>query len=94
MNFNLIIVVNLMSEEPKYFVKVFEKNGAIKVSKEIQENLKGVLSKKMIAKMKREAVNCPVLNKEVPFLECFICNNFIRRIRGEVQCAGLPLLEK
>ncbi|MCS7116266.1 MAG: hypothetical protein RMJ31_02415 [Nitrososphaerota archaeon] len=80
-------------KEPKYFIKVFERENALKVSKELQESFKGILSKRMIARMKREVIDCPVLNKERPFLECFVCNNFIRRVKGEVQCAGLPLEE-
>ncbi|GBC75124.1 hypothetical protein HRbin06_00438 [archaeon HR06] len=77
--------------EAKYFVKVYEKERALKVNKEILEELKGGLGSKMISKMKKEAVDCPVLLREVAFLECFTCSNFIRRIRGEVHCKGLPL---
>lgn len=80
-----------MSKDYKYVVKVIELDKPIKVSKEAQEALKGVASGKMLAKMRKEAVDCPVLNKRVPFLECFSCKNFQRRFKGEVQCIGEPL---
>jgi len=80
-----------MPEDYRYVVKVVELDKPMKVSKEIQDSLKGVASGKMLAKMKREAVDCPVLNRRVPFLECFACKNFQRRFKGEVQCIGDPL---
>jgi hypothetical protein len=77
--------------EPKYTVKIYQIEKPARISKEIQANLKGVLSAKKIRAMKLEAVECPVLEKEVPFLECFVCPNHIRRIMGEVHCEGKPL---
>lgn len=52
--------------------------------------LKGV-SPKMLKKMKEESVDCPVLKKEVPFIQCFVCSNFQSRITGKVLCKGDPL---
>ncbi len=80
-----------MSEDYKYLVKVIALEEPLKVSKEAQDSLKGVVSGKMLARMKREAVDCPVLNRRLPFLECFACKNFQRRLRGEVHCLGEPL---
>ncbi|MBI2183529.1 MAG: hypothetical protein HYU39_01070 [Thaumarchaeota archaeon] len=80
-----------MSQDYKYLVKIFEVEKAAKTSKEIQQQLKGALSAKMVARMKKEAIDCPVLNKQRPFLECFVCPNFQRRVRGEVHCLGKPL---
>lgn len=74
-----------------YQVKVILKDKPLKPSKEVLGELKGVVSGKMMARMKREVVNCPVLAREVPFLECFSCKNFIRRFKGEVHCAGSSL---
>ncbi|MCP8315516.1 MAG: hypothetical protein H3Z52_09930 [archaeon] len=62
---------------------------AFNVSKEVTASLKGVVSGKMMSRMKREAIQCPVIKEELPFLECFACESFIRRIKGEVHCAGL-----
>ena len=63
-----------------------------KLAKEaIPEILKGVASGKLMARMKREAIDCPVLGRQRPFLECFACKNFIRRFKGEVHCLGEPL---
>lgn len=52
--------------------------------------LKGV-SPKMLKKMKEEAVDCPVLEIEAPFIQCFVCPNFQSRITGKVLCKGDPL---
>ena len=52
--------------------------------------LKGV-SPKMLKRMKLEAVDCPVLNQEVGFIQCYVCKNFNSRITGEVYCRGDPL---
>jgi hypothetical protein len=77
--------------EPKFFVKVYDLEKPSKVAKEVTESLKGVAGGKMMARMKKEAIFCPVLDRERPFLECFACPNFLRRVKGEVHCAGLPL---
>src|SRR5512133_3646123 len=52
--------------------------------------LKGV-SPKMLKRMKLEAVDCPVLSKEVGFVQCYVCSNFHSRISGKVYCKGEPL---
>jgi hypothetical protein len=52
--------------------------------------LKGV-SPKMLKRMKLEAVDCPVLMKEVGFVQCYVCSNFHSRISGKVYCKGEPL---
>jgi hypothetical protein len=52
--------------------------------------LKGV-SPKMLKRMKLEAVDCPVLEKEVGFIQCYVCSNFHSRISGKVFCKGEPL---
>lgn len=52
--------------------------------------LKGV-SPKMLKRMKLEAIDCPVFNKELGFVECYVCSNFHSRISGIVYCKGDPL---
>ena len=52
--------------------------------------IKGV-SAKMLKRMKLEAVDCPVLNKEIGFLQCYVCRNFFSRPTGKVFCRGEPL---
>lgn len=52
--------------------------------------LKGV-SPKMLKKMKLEAVDCPVFEKELGFVQCYVCSNFHSRIMGKVYCKGDPL---
>ena len=49
--------------------------------------LKGV-SPKMLKRMKTEYVDCPVLEKQVQFIPCFICPNFQSRVSGKVLCKG------
>ena len=83
-----------MSEDPpaaKYTVEVLVPEKAPPTTKQHVQNLKGVVSGKQIARMKKEAVDCPVLKKKVSFVQCFGCPNFIRRVKGQVGCRGLPL---
>ena len=77
--------------EDKYMVDVLDAPKAIPASKESLEATKGAVKGKALAKMKKEAVDCPVKAKRVSFIECFTCPNFNRRVRGKVGCAGLPL---
>ena len=79
------------STEDKYTVEVLELPKAIPASKDSLEAIKGAVKGKALAKMKKEAVDCPVKQKRVSFVECFTCPNFNRRVRGKVGCAGLPL---
>ncbi len=51
--------------------------------------IKGV-SPKMLKRMKLEAVDCPVLNREIGFLQCYVCKNFFSRPTGKVFCKGEP----
>jgi hypothetical protein len=82
-----------MSESPedKYAVEVLEMPKAIPAPKESLEAIKGAVKGKALARMKKEAVDCPVKQKRVSFVECFTCPNFNRRVKGKVGCAGLPL---
>ncbi len=83
-----------MTEEPpdaKYVVQVTTPEKSPPTPKQFIQELKGAVSGKQIAKMKKEAVDCPVLVKKVSFVQCFACPNFIRRVKGEVGCRGLPL---
>jgi hypothetical protein len=72
----------------RYEVGVVVKDKPFRIPKEYTEQLKGVLSAKKISSLRREAVQCPVLGIEVPFLVCFQCPSFIRRVKGVVYCAG------
>ena len=82
-----------MSETPedKYVVDVVEVPKAIPASKETLDAIKAAVKGKALAKMKKEAVDCPVKGRRASFVECFTCPNFNRRVRGKVGCAGLPL---
>ncbi|MBS7626040.1 hypothetical protein KEJ51_03210 [Candidatus Bathyarchaeota archaeon] len=75
----------------KHVVKVQPSIGRVSLDKERVEALKGVVGGKMLARMKKESVECPVTLNVKPFVECFLCPNFIRRIKGEVHCLGLNL---
>ena len=80
-----------MGEDDKYLVDIFTPPKAIPSPKESLEAIKGAVKGKMLAKMKKEAVDCPVKMKVVSFVECFTCQNFNRRVRGKVGCKGQPL---
>ena len=55
----------------------------------MSQELKGSAGPKAIARMKKESVDCPLVKAEVGFLVCFACPSFIRRVSGEVHCAGV-----
>lgn len=80
------------SEELQLEVRVLDR--APPIPKEVLEAIKGLISGKRLAKMKREVVDCPVRGKPVTFIECFSCERFIRRIRGRVTCASLGKEER
>ncbi|MCX8201722.1 MAG: hypothetical protein RMI43_03390 [Candidatus Caldarchaeum sp.] len=75
--------------EPKYFVEVKAGSKALKVEPEALEVVKNAVKGKMLARMKKEYVDCPVAGEAVAFLSCFVCVSHIRRVRGVVHCAGL-----
>ena len=74
--------------EAKYKVPVYITENKYSIPKEITDQLKGAVSKKMITSMKKEAVDCPVAKREIPFLACFVCPSFLNRVKGVVGCAG------
>ena len=95
-----------MSESPdiKYLVPIKQVEKSIKVTNEAKQELQSVgimdekgklklkgISPKMLKRMKMEAVDCPVLNNEVGFIQCYVCKNFHSRITGKVYCKGEPL---
>jgi hypothetical protein len=77
-----------VSDQGKFKVQVFPAPKPIRVPKVVSESLKGAASPKMISRMKKELVACPVVKKEITFLVCFACPSFLRRVSGVVDCAG------
>jgi len=77
--------------EDRYIVEVIQVPKSIPASKESLELIKDAVKGKALARMKREAVDCPLKGRRVSFVECFTCANFNRRVKGKVGCAGLPL---
>ena len=82
-----------MDLETKFNVKIYGKERPARITKELKAELKGVVGGKTLKRMKLEAVDCPVLKKEVPFIDCFACKNHIRRFKGEVHCLGEALTQ-
>ncbi|PHY09290.1 MAG: hypothetical protein CK527_01340 [Nitrosarchaeum sp.] len=87
--------------EHKYEVEIHVTEEKQKLSDDVKNELKGSgmmddkgklklkgVSPKMLKKMKQEFVNCPVLKKEIQFVQCFICPNFQSRVMGKVLCKG------
>jgi hypothetical protein len=85
----------------KYEVEIKSVDERQTLTKEVKEELKesGMMdekgklkisgvSGKMLKRMKQEFVDCPVLKKEVQFVPCFVCPNFLSRVTGKVLCKG------
>ena len=92
------------SVQTKYIVPVKQVEKGIKLTDEAKGELQSIgmmddkgklklkgVSPKMLKRMKLEAVDCPVLNREIGFIQCYVCKNFNSRITGEVNCRGDPL---
>lgn len=77
--------------EVKHIVEVKKVDKAQKVPQEILDEIKGVIGGKILTSMRKEVISCPIRGGEVPFLICFTCKNFIRRVSGKVHCKGVPL---
>jgi hypothetical protein len=99
--FKLVKLVNMTELPHKYEVQVKVVEKAIKISDQIKVELKASgmmddkgklklkgVSPKMLKRMKEEAVDCPVLKNELPFIQCFVCSNFQSRVSGKVLCKG------
>ena len=71
----------------KYKVEVKVLSKALPIDKEVSDEFKGIGSR-VFSRMRKEAVECPVEARIVPFLKCFTCRNYIRRVRGIVDCKG------
>jgi hypothetical protein len=92
------------TSESKYLVPVKQVEKSLKLTDQAKAELHSVgmmddkgklklkgVSPKMLKRMKLEAVDCPVLEKEVGFVQCYVCKNFHSRITGQVYCKGDPL---
>jgi hypothetical protein len=92
------------SVQTKYTVPVKQVEKGIKLTDEAKVELQSIgmmddkgklklkgVSPKMLKRMKLEAVDCPVLNREIGFIQCYVCKNFNSRITGQVNCRGEPL---
>ena len=78
--------------EVKYTVQILVPEKIVLTPKQYVLELKELKIKgKQLVRMKKEAVDCPVLEKRVSFVQCFACPNFIRRVKGQVGCRGFPL---
>ena len=90
--------------ETKFLVPVKQVEKSVKLSDNSKNELKSIgmmddkgklklkgVSPRMLRRMKLEAVDCPVLQTEVGFIQCYVCRNFHSRISGQVYCRGEPL---
>jgi len=78
----------LSENVPRFVVDVKSVPKALPVPKESAHALKGVVGGKTLARMKKESVDCPVKNTTMSFIVCFSCDNFLRRVKGKVDCKG------
>jgi len=74
--------------EPKHKLEVKTVSKPFRIPKDKLSEFKGLMSKRTLSRLKSEAVDCPVKGETVPFLECFTCKNFVRRVKGYVYCNG------
>ena len=87
--------------EHKYEVGIKSREGRQKLPDDVKQELKASgmmdekgklklkgVSPKMLKRMKQEYVDCPVLNDEIQFIQCFVCPNFQSRVMGNVLCIG------
>jgi hypothetical protein len=76
-----------MTEEPpeaRYIVKVITPEKSPPTPKQFVQELKGVVGGKQLARMKKEAVDCPVLANKVSIAQCSDFPNFFLRLYLEV----------
>jgi hypothetical protein len=92
------------TNETKFLVPVKQVENSVKLSNEAKDELKSIgmmddkgklklkgVSPRMLRRMKLEAVDCPVLQSEIGFIQCYVCRNFHSRVSGQVYCRGDPL---
>lgn len=90
--------------EHKYEVKVERREKAVRMDQATKDALREAgmmnetgklkingVSPKMLKTMKLEYVDCPVLEKETHFVQCFVCPNFQSRLSKTVLCKGESL---
>ena len=89
--------------EYKYEVKVERRDKPIRFDASTKEALREAgmmnnnklkitgVSPKMLKTMKSEYVECPVLQGQVHFVQCFVCPNFQSRLNRMVLCRGSPI---
>jgi hypothetical protein len=96
--------MNAEATETKFIVPVKQVENSVKLSDDSKTELKSIgmmdekgklklkgVSPRMLRRMKLEAVDCPVLQSEVGFVQCYVCKNFHSRVTGQVYCKGDPL---
>ena len=96
--------MNMDELEHKYEVEIKEREGRQKLPDDVKAELKASgmmddkgklklkgVSPKMLKRMKQEFVECPVLEADTHFIQCFVCPNFQSRVTGKVLCKGDPL---
>ena len=87
--------------ETKFLVPVKQVENSVKLTNEAKDELKSIgmmddkgklklkgVSPRMLRRMKLEAVDCPVLQSEIGFVQCYVCRNFHSRVSGQVYCRG------
>ncbi len=75
--------------EPKFFVEVKTAETQFKSDKAKLSMVKNVVRGKFIQTVQKQYVSCPVFKKDISFVDCFNCQNFLRRVKGQVHCKGI-----
>lgn len=75
--------------EPKFYVEVKTAETAFKSEKKKLSQVKNVVRGKFFKEIQKQYVDCPVFRRNISFVDCFNCQNFLRRMKGQVHCKGI-----
>lgn len=67
-------------------LKIEKLGGRVKLDKEVLEEIKALGLRSRLKAFKSEGVKCPKAGEKVPFAQCFVCEYFVRRVKGVVHC--------
>ncbi len=81
--------VNPTVNEPKFYVEVKTGETPFKSDKKKLSQVKNVVRGKFFREVQKQYVSCPVFKREISFVDCFNCQNFLRRMKGQVHCRGV-----
>lgn len=68
-------------------IPIYQAQEDFKLDKELTKSLRELkVGRKLIERMKRDAVNCPLYGDRTPAARCLSCQYFVRRVKGVIHC--------